>query len=383
MFQRIINLPEKQHFFLFGARGTGKSTLLRALYPNAILIDLLSAAQEDAFLRDPDRLERQVAALGPESTHVVIDEIQKVPKLLDVVHRLIETPDLGKSFIMTGSSARRLKLSGANLLAGRAFVRNLFPLVPEECGSAFKLQDALRWGTLPRIFHLSADEEKRDFLEAYTLTYLKEEIWAEQIVRKLDPFRRFIEVAAQQNGKIINASRIATDVGADPKTVQSYFQILEDTLLGFHLDAFHTSVRKRIRAASKFYFFDVGVSRALARSLRVEPVEQTSYFGEVFEQFIVSTLYALNQYRKTDYRFTYLQTAGGAEIDLVVERPGRSLALVEIKSATTVKEEHLRRLKHFESDFPDAEFYLISRDARPQKVGKIQLVPWELGLSTL
>ena len=308
---------------------------------------------------------------------MIIDEIQKIPKLLDEVHRLIEQPGNKKIFILTGSSARKLKAGGANLLGGRAFLRNLFPLIPQELGDHFSLEDSIRWGTLPKIFALDSGDLKRDYLDSYSQLYLKEEVWAEQLVRNLLPFRKFLEIAAINFGKIVNLANIARDVGVDPKTVQSYYSILEDTLLGFHLEAYHSSVRKRLRQAPKFYFFDNGVSRALARMQSVEPKEGTSYFGDLFEQFLVNAFHMTSGYEKRDYRFSYLMSASGAEIDLVIERPGRPLALVEIKSTELVREDHLRGLENFASDFADADLFLLSRDTKPKSFGRINALPWQ------
>jgi len=375
MFQRIIKLPIQHDFFLFGARGTGKTTLLRYHFPEALTIDLHESRTEEELMLAPDHLEALISKSNAQ--HVIIDEIQKIPKLLDEVHRLIEQPGNKKIFILTGSSARKLKAGGANLLGGRAFLRNLFPLIPQELGDHFSLEDSIRWGTLPKIFSLNSGDLKRDYLESYSKLYLKEEVWAEQLVRNLLPFRKFLEIAAINFGKIVNLANIARDVGVDPKTVQSYYSILEDTLLGFHLDAYHSSVRKRLRQAPKFYFFDNGVSRALARMVSVEPKDGTSYFGDLFEQFIVNAFYTTSSYEKRDYRFSYLMSASGAEIDLVIERPGRPIALVEIKSTELVRKDHLRGLENFASDFADADLYLLSRDTKPKIFGRINALPWQ------
>lgn len=374
MFQRSISLPNENSFFLFGARGTGKTTLLKVLFPDALTIDLLDNRTEEELMMAPHHLEAMIA--GSSASHIIIDEIQKIPKLLDEVHRLIEKSENKNRFILTGSSAKKLKSGGANLLAGRAFLRNLFPLTQRELGDAFVLEDALRWGSLPRIFSLESQDSKRDYLDSYAQLYLKEEVWAEQLIRNLPPFRRFLEVAAVNFGKILNASNIAADVGVDPKTVQSYYSILEETLLGFHLDAYHSSVRKRLRQAPKFYFFDNGVSRALARMQSVLPKEGTAYYGDLFEQFVINEIFRTNDYEKRDYRFSYLQSASGVEIDLVIERPGKPLALVEIKSTTQVRNDHLSGLENFADSFPDAELFILSRDHNPKRFGRIDALPW-------
>src|SRR5690606_7834379 len=226
----------------------------------------------------------------PSITTVVIDEVQKIPKLLDVVHRKIdESKRAGRSlrFILTGSSARKLRRGAANLLAGRADVYALFPLTAEELGESFSLEDALAFGTLPSLLDRDTTASKNRYLEAYARTYLKEEIWNEHLVRKLDPFAQLLEIAAQMNGRVLNFASIGRDAGVDTKTVQSYFQILEDTLLGFFLPPYHASERKRETTNPKFYFFDTGVKRALERMLTVPVLPRTYAYGEAFEHWVI------------------------------------------------------------------------------------------------
>ena len=385
MFQRLIKLPIDRSCFLFGARGTGKSTLLRTILSPAstVVFNLLEADTEDRLARDPRTLEREVLALPPTITHVVVDEVQKLPRLLDAVHNLLETHRVPQRFILTGSSARKLKAGGANLLAGRASLRHLFPLQPGELGQAYDEDRALRFGGLPAVWNATSDAEREDFLRAYAHGYLHEEIQAEQVVRNLDPFRRFLEVAAQGSGKILNHARIAREVGTDPKTVQAWYQVLEDTLLGFHVDGFHTSVRKQLRQAPKFYLFDTGVTRALSRMLQVPPHPGTSYFGELFESMVMTGFFARNAYEQLDWRFSYLRTKAGREVDLVLQRPGRPLALVEIKSTGQVREDHATALTALLPDFPGAEAFLLSRDPRPQRLGPILALPWQEGIQAV
>ena len=383
MIPRIQNPMRSNSFFLFGARGTGKSTLLRQFFAGdkTLWIDLLDPEQENRYAVRPDELAQQVRAGLGELDWVVIDEIQKAPRLLDVVHSTIETH--GTRFALTGSSARKLKRDSVNLLAGRAFVYHLFPLTSRELGDAFDLTRALHHGTLPGLLRLTSDEERKAFLRAYALTYLKEEVWAEQFIRKLDPFRRFLAVAAQCNGEILNYSNIARDIGADHKTVASYFEILEDTLLGFLLEPYHESVRKRQRQAPKFFFFDPGVARALSGTLNVELVSSTYGFGRTFEHFVLSEIVRLSDYRQKDYRFSYLRTKDGAEVDLIVERPGSRTALVEIKSTDRVDERDIRDLCRFLPDFPGAEAFCLSRDKVRKRIGDVLAVPWQEGLEEL
>ena len=383
MFPRLLHARRTNSFFLFGARGTGKTTWIRGAFEpeSSMYVDLLDPEIEDSYRRSPKRLEQEVRALPRSVEWVLIDEVQRAPRLLDVVHRLIESTD--KRFALTGSSARKLRRGASNLLAGRAFVYNLYPLTVPELGDAFDLDDALRWGTLPRIHSLDEPEDKQAYLRAYALTYLREEIVAEQIVRRLDPFRQFLEVAAQSNGKIVNHANIARDVGADPKTVFSYFSILEDTLVGFLLPPFHRSVRKQQRSNPKFYYFDPGVRRSLDRTLDVPLHPGTYEYGRAFEHFVITQILHLSRYRHPDWRLSYLRTGAGVEIDLVIERPGMPVALVEIKSSELVDERDVRSLARFTGDFPEALAMCISRDPARMQIGNVLCVHWRDALREL
>ncbi len=319
--KRIIELSKRDDIILFGPRGVGKSTLLKDLFgpEECLWIDLLLPRQEARYGRDPEILIAEVEGMTATQSHIVIDEIQKVPKLLHVVHYLIENTD--KHFILTGSSARKIKRASANLLAGRAFVHNLAPFCFQELGNNFDLSKALHYGMLPKIYALKTETQQKQYLKSYAHTYLKEEVWAEQFIKNLDPFRYFLEVAAQCNGKVLNYSKIGRDVGVDHKTVENYYSILEDTLLGFILPAYANSFRKQLRQAPKFYFFDVGVTRVLGRLLSVPVRERTSYYGEVFEHFIIAEINKYIAYFRDEYRLSYILTKNDVEIDLVVSRP--------------------------------------------------------------
>lgn len=380
MFLRFIQLTENNSFFLFGARGTGKTTLLKSLpwLKNALVINLLKAADENRFARNPDELSAIVKALPQSQTHVVIDEIQKLPKLLDIVHDLIETTD--KKFILTGSSAKKLKHGGANLLAGRAWLYHLFPITYLEAGEKFNLTHALQYGMLPKLFEYSQDIDKQLFLESYVNLYLKEEVWAEKYVRELESFRYFLEVAAQANGKIINFSNIAKDVGVTDQVVKDYFSILEDTLIGYFLQPFEHSFRKRLSKKPKFYYFDTGVVRTLARLIEIPLAEKTHNYGFAFEHFIINQCIQLASYCHRNFRFSYLSTKDDAEIDLIVERPGEKILFIEIKSADNVEERHLSTLKALARDFGDCEAVCFSRDAHAKQFDGIMVYPWEIGV---
>jgi uncharacterized protein len=382
MLNRLLALTKEYSLFLFGARGVGKSTLVETLFNSKknLYINLLDQEEEAKFSRSPNELIYLVEAMPESSKYVIIDEIQKIPKLLDIVHLLIESKKCQKFFILTGSSARKLKAGGANLLAGRAFVYNLYPFSYLELADNFALADALEHGMLPKISQFKSNDAKRKFLQAYTLTYLKEEVWSEQLVKDLDPFRRFLEVAAQCNGKIINYSNIARDVGANDKTVKNYFSILEDTLLAYILEPYQHSFRKRLKASPKFYFFDVGVVRALAHMLTVPPKVGTSYYGELFESFIIMECIKLANYYQTEFKFSYLMTGADVEVDLVVERPGMPLLLIEIKSTDHVTPEHLAALEGVSRDLEGSEAVCFSNDKRQKKIGSVTVYPWQKGI---
>jgi predicted AAA+ superfamily ATPase len=383
MFRRILRVSRGNSFFLFGARGTGKTTYIGQAFDAdaSWYVDLLDPEVEDRYRRRPGRLESEVRALPASVRWILIDEVQRAPRLLDVVHRLIEST--GKRFVLTGSSARKLRRGASNLLAGRAFVYNLYPLTVPELRDAFVLDDALHWGTLPRIHSLAGKEEKNAYLRAYALTYLKEEVVAEQVIRRLDPFREFLEVAAQSNGAIVNYANIARDVGADPKTVISYFSILEDTLVGLLLPPFHRSIRKQQSANPKFYYFDTGVRRSLQRTLDV-PLRTGSYeYGKAFEHFVITQILHLSRYRFPDWRLSYLRTGAGVEIDLVIERPGMPEALIEIKSSDRIDERDVRGLARFTRDFSDPLALCISRDPTRMLLDGVLCLHWREALEEL
>ncbi len=381
MFFRLRRFSKKHSFFLFGPRGTGKSTLLKQKFnkDECLWLDLLDTSVEDRFALNPSDLYAIVQALPKEIGYVIVDEIQKVPKLLDEVHRLIEETD--KIFILTGSSARKLKHGGANLLAGRAFVYYLHALSCFELKDQFDLENALHWGTLPKLFNLKEDAEKNEFLRAYADTYLKEEIWNEHVVRKLQPFRRFLEVAAQCNGKIINYANIARDVGVDDKTIKEYFLILEDTMIGFFLESYHNSFRKRLVEKPKFYFFDPGVVRSLSRRLSVPLTPKTAAYGEAFEHFILLEFIRLGSYFQPDYRFSFIRTVADVEIDLVVERPGKQLLCIEIKSSDSINEIDIRAFIKITKDIPNCEAIILSQDRFMKKFDHVTCYPWKQGIA--
>lgn len=380
MIKRLLKLIQNHSSLLFGPRGVGKSTLLRSLFTeeNSVTFNLLKVEIQNRFKQNPDELSKIVKALPSHIRHIIIDEIQKVPMLLDVIHDLIESTD--KHFIMTGSSARKLKGGGANLLAGRAFVNALHPFSFFEVEDRFELLDALQWGLMPKIFEYPDDELKARYLQTYAHTYLKEEIWEEHFVKELEPFRRFLEVAAQMNSKIINYSNIAKDVGIDDKTVKSYYAMLEDTLIGFFLEGFEHSFRKRLSTKPKFYFFDMGITRALSRMLSVPLVPSTAGYGEVFEHFIILECVKLRDAQHLEYKFSYLKTKDDVEVDLVVERPGQLPLFIEIKSSSSVTQESISSFFHLSKDFGECEAICICDEPYEKMIDHVRIIPWKIAL---
>jgi len=242
--------------------------------------------------------------------------------------------------------------------------------------------DVLTWGSLPAIFSYAGAAERKAFLRAYVDTFLKEEIAQEQLVRKMIPFRKFLPIAAQLSGTLLNFKRIATDIGVDWATVRNYFEILEDTLVGFMLPAYDRSLRKQQLKSSKFYLFDVGVKRALDHSLDLMPTTGQQ-IGPLFEQHVICEVHRLNAYQQKDYQLYHLATQSGLEVDLVLERPGLKPALIEIKSTTQVQDHHLRHLNAVIDSHPEYEAYCFCREPHASRVGKINVLPWQDGITAI
>jgi predicted AAA+ superfamily ATPase len=386
MVLRMLNPLKSNSFFVFGARGTGKSTFIkqqfleRAMGPQKVwTVDLLDDEVFDRYLTNPSLLEADYRGLKAKPVWVFIDEVQRVPKILNQVHRLIENSN--QKFILTGSSARKLKLVGANLLAGRSFLNYLFPFSAFELNDQFNLLTALHFGLLPKVY-FSEREEQIQFLKSYIQLYIREEILQEQLVKDLESFRYFLEIAAQMNGKIVHATKIATEVNVDPKTIRKYFGILEDTYLGFFLPSFHRSVRKGQTLHPKFYFFDIGVKRALDRSLNDTFSENSAPFGEAFEHFIILEFMKLNFYKQLDYRLSFFRTKEGKEIDLILSR-GRKTILIEIKSKSKVRAPDFENLVHLRDELRATDCYLLSNDKNNSVIDGVHCCHWKDGLQQI
>jgi len=381
MIKRLLNPLSNRSFFLFGARSVGKTSWLEQKFKKTkcLWIDLLDEDQYEQYSISPQLLDAELTALEKKKKlpdFVVIDEVQRVPRLLNVAQKWIQRKKL--KFILSGSSARKLKRGGANLLGGRANTYGLFPISFLELGSRFNLQGFLEWGSLPEIFSFRSDRERLAYLKSYCNTYLKEEILVEQLIRKLPPFRKFLSILAQQQGKLINFEKFSREVGVDNKTIQSYIEILEETYLGHLLRPFHPSLRKSQLRMPKFYFFDPGVQRQLSGLIRTPLTPSTSYYGEVFEAFIVEEIFRLNEYFELGYELSFYTSKHGFEIDLILKR-GSLIICIEIKSTEKLDLVEVKSLEDGLRDLspkPSRILYL-SRDKRRAHVGAVECIYFE------
>lgn len=364
MYKRIFDIESKldEGMFLFGARQTGKSTLLKERFKGAVYYDLLDPNLKKAFKRNPNSLKEALWD-KPAGTLVIIDEIQKVPELLDIVHTLMV--DKGLFFILSGSSARKLKRSGANTLGGRAIPETLYPLVWPEV-TDFQIDRAVQNGMIPRHYMVE-DATKR--LSGYVKVYLDEEIREEGEVRELDAFERFMEVAAISDGEMLNYSNIASDCGVSAKTVKSYFQILYDTLIGYEIPAFRKEIKRKIAQAPKFYYFDVGLANYLMGRHSLK--RGTDDYGHAFEHFVMQEIMAYKGYNDKRDVISYWHTYDKKEVDVVV---GDAKVAIEFKSTEHVETKHKKGLKAFKEEHPDCRLILVSLDPISRKSGDTELI---------
>jgi uncharacterized protein len=369
--KQVFKGSENESFFLWGARQTGKSTLLKELFPDSLWFDLLQTDVFGRLQRNPAQLREIVLAMKPTSP-VVIDEIQKIPALLDEVHWLMENQRT--RFILSGSSPRKIIRSQSNLLGGRAIRYELFPFVSREIQD-FSLLRALNHGLLPRHY-LANNPEK--LIESYIGNYLKEEIMAEARLRNIRTFSRFLEVAAFSNGEIVNYSNIASESGTSAPTVKEYFQILEDTLIGRFLPSFQKKPKRRVILAPKFYFFDIGIVNYLLKRGKI--VTGSESFGNAFEHFIYQELVAFSHYTGIRFPLSYWRTASQIEIDFVL---GDHEVAVEVKSTSNATPRHAKGLKSFGEEYTVKKQILVTNDAYPRQMGNILVLPWNVFLQQL
>ena len=370
--KQVLSGRGKESCFLWGARQTGKSTLLKELFPDSPRYDLLLSDEYGRLRRSPALLREELLAEPPGDLPVVIDEVQKIPELLDEVQWLIVNHRM--QFILCGSSARKLKRSGANLLGGRALRFELAPLVSAEIPD-FDLLRALNKGLLPR--HYSA-EKSLGLMEAYIGDYLKEEIAAEALTRNIPAFSRFLESAAFSNGEVLNYQNIASECGVSAPTVKQYFQILEDTLIARSVPSFQKRPKRRVIQAPRFYFFDVGLANFLLKRSAIVP--RSENFGRAFEHFIHQELSAHSRYSGLHYPISYWRTASQLEVDFIL---GDHQVAIEVKGTEQVMSQHLKGLKAFREEYKTKHSIVVSLDAKPRIVDGILILPWETFLKRL
>ena len=330
MIKRTLDLNKySKSLFLFGPRQVGKTFLITNTVSYDLFINLLIQSEYLRYSRNPSILSKEIGSLTKSDPVVVIDEIQRCPDLLNEIQNILANP--GVKFILSGSSARKLKRIGTNLLGGRALNLHLHPLTFEELKQQTDLDEILKFGTLPNIIIEKNFDEKIQLLKGYSELYLKEEIQQEAVTRNVPAFAHFLELAAHENGNVLNFQNIAREVGIHSKTVKEYFNILEDTLVGFMLHPYKRSLRKRLISHPKFYLFDIGVGNALRKELSLELTSGTKKYGRLFEHFIILETMRLIDYHQKDAAASYFRTSDGAEVDLIIEFPD-SVWELEIKS---------------------------------------------------
>lgn len=366
--ERILQVTDAQEesVFLFGARQTGKTTLLLKLFPNSRFYDLLETDVYERIRRNPSLL-RQELATATKGEIVIIDEIQLIPELLNEVHWLITRQ--GIHFILSGSSARKLKRKGVNTLGGRAVKNILYPLVSAEIPD-FDLVKAVNRGTLPTHYLATSERQLMKRLQAYVSVYLKEEIAAEALVRKLSSFNRFMEIAALTDGEMVNYNNIAQDCGVDAKTVKEYFSILEETLIGYMVPAFTRTVKRRLSQAPKFYYFDVALPNYLLHRHQMQPGGDD--FGHAFEHLMIQEIIAYLGYHDIENALSFWHTYTGYEVDAVL---GDAKVAIEFKSSTEVQSKHLRGLKAFKEEHHEARLIIVSLDPSPRIFHDVEVMP--------
>ncbi len=372
MYPRLLTPQKHSSFFLFGPRGTGKSTWLKQNYPQATLIDLLDSGLYPRLLAAPETLSRYITN---EKEPVIIDEIQRIPELLNEVHRLIESRKL--LFILTGSSARKIRKSGVNLLAGRALISNLYPLVAQEMGGDFNLRKALQFGLMPAAVN---HPDPKSYLQSYVAAYIREEVMQESLVRNIGAFSRFLEAASFSQAQVLNVAAVAGECQIERKVVENYFTILEDLLIAQRLPVFSKRAKRELIVHKKFFYFDVGVYRTLRPSGPLDTPDEGD--GAGLETLFYQHLRALNQYDHKEYEIFYWRTKNKLEIDFVLYGP-RGILAFEIKRSANIKKQDLLALTEFKKDYPQANSYLVYGGEHQQTIDGITLLPYEKAIKSM
>lgn len=375
MYPRLLNLPltEENSVFLFGPRGTGKTMWIKTHLPSAIYFDLLDFSIYSDLLAKPNRLMEMIPSHYKD--WIIIDEVQRVPELLNEVHRLIE--HYHYKFILTGSSARSLHRKGVNLLAGRALRYHMHPLIIQELGDDFNLAHVLKHGLLPKAIKTSQPEK---YLETYIQTYIREEVLQEGLTRNLSAFARFLEVASFSQGSLLNMTEIAREVGADRQVVTNYFTILEDLLIAYRLPPFTKRAKRRLILNSKFYFFDAGVFHHLRPKGILDSAEEIA--GSTLETVFLQSLRAINDYYSLQHNIYFWRTSSGTEVDFIVYGE-RGLYAFEIKRIQYISDKMLQGLRSFKEDYPQAKLYFIYIGKTKEYHKDVEAIPLVMALQQL
>ncbi len=364
----LKKLLQKKSFFLFGPRSTGKTTLLKQQLENAILYDLLESKTYRRLLKNPELIGEECSP----NQLVVIDEVQRLPDILNEVHRLIESK--GYKFLLTGSSARKLRHGGANLLAGRAWSSSMFPLTSSEI-SDFDILKYLNYGGLPQIY---TSEDPLEELDSYVSTYLQEEIKAEAVTRNVQAFADFLDVIALSNGAEINYEGLASDCQVSPSTLKNYLQILDDTLLGFHLPSYVKTKKRKAISRAKYYLFDVGVANYLANRSNIK--KKSKEFGDALEHFVILEMRAYLSYRRIKKNMYYWRSTSRFEVDLLIDDE----CAIEIKSCDLVAQKHLKGIRALKEEELHSRYIVISNDVNKRVTDDgIEIYPWSQFLQEL
>ncbi len=376
MYHRLLEKPLKggHSFFLFGPRGTGKTSWLRSEIPNGLFIDLLNQEIFFELLQNPHRIEEMI----PKgfANWIIIDEVQKIPDLLNEVHRMIES--YRYRFILTGSSARTLKRKGTNLLAGRALYYKMFPLTAVELGADFQIEKSLKVGQLPTVHDQGV--EAKEYLKSYIHVYLREEVMQEGLTRNAGAFARFLQTASFSQGSLLNVSEIAREVGVERTTVEEYFQITEDLLLSTRLPVFTKRAKRKTITHSKFYYFDVGVYRTLRPMGPFDSPEEAE--GPALESLVLQEIQAINSYFDYGYEIYFWRAVDQMEVDFVLYGP-KGLIAIEVKRSKKIHSDDLKGLQAFQEDYPTAKLYLFYGGNQRLYFNNIVAIPVSDALLTL
>ncbi len=375
MFKRLLNIPlkTKKSFFLFGPRGVGKTTWLNRNLPDALFVNLLKSESYNRLSANPENIRQMIP---PDYNNwIVIDEIQRVPELLNEVHDLIESKK--HIFILTGSSARTLRRKGVNLLAGRALTYHMHPVTAIEQEDKLDITESLYLGNLPARF---TEHDPQKFLKDYVQTYIREEVLQEGLTRNIGNFSRFLETASFSQASLVNASEIARETGIERSLAENYFSIIEDLLIGVRLPVFTRKAKRKMISHQKFYYFDAGVFRSIRPTGPLDSDAEMN--GPAMETLVFQELRAINDYMECDYKIYFWRTKNGLEVDFILYGP-KGLIAIEVKNSPHVHPKTLRGLKEFKKDYPVAKCYLFYGGGTPLYFDDITVFPIEQALKTL